>query len=93
MGAPRKSNEKLVEIRRKNLEYLEGQEWALSNIVPGDKSWVYLRKIGNKISNSRWGAENTKTDHKLMICLYIKTIDAVLVNEVLFFFLSKRGRL
>lgn len=80
-----------VDICRKNLEYLESQKWRLCDIVTGDESWVYHRKIGNKVSNSSWVAvgqsprtvvKRNQFEPKSMICVFIKTTGAVLVHVV-----------
>jgi histone-lysine N-methyltransferase SETMAR len=82
---------KRVEICRKNLELLETQRWRLCDIVTGDESWIYHRKIGNKASNSSWApkgqspqtvVKRNQFEPKSMVCVFIKTTGPVLVHVV-----------
>lgn len=82
---------KRVEICKKNLDYIESQRWRLCDIVTGDESWIYHRKIGNKASNSCWVAvdqspefvvKRNQFEPKSMICVFIKTTGPMLVHVV-----------
>ena len=58
-----KNNQERVRICQKNLAMLEDGKWRLCDIITGDESWFYHRKIGHKQSNASWisEAENPRT--------------------------------
>ena len=73
------------------MEYLEGQKWRSCDIVTGDESWIYHRKIGNKASNSSWVGvgqspqtvvKRNQFEPKSIIFVFIKTTGPVLVHVV-----------
>lgn len=43
-----------VRICRENLDRFLSNSWRLCNIITGDETWIYLRQIGRKTSNSQW---------------------------------------
>jgi histone-lysine N-methyltransferase SETMAR len=46
-----------VKICRENLKRFEEGSLRLSDIITGDETWIYLRQVGRKQSNSCWVAE------------------------------------
>jgi len=46
-----------VSICRANLDKFNNGKWRLCDIVTGDESWIYHRKLGNKQSNASWVEE------------------------------------
>ena len=49
-----------VSICRKNLRLFSKKTWRLCDVVTGDESWFYHRKIGKKQSNKSWVAKSQK---------------------------------
>jgi len=49
-----------VRICRENLDRFLSNSWRLCNIITGDETWIYLRQIGRKASNSQWIGEGER---------------------------------
>jgi histone-lysine N-methyltransferase SETMAR len=46
-----------VEACQENLTKFQEGKWRLCDVITGDESWLYLRQIGHKSSNSVWIGE------------------------------------
>jgi len=56
------SDQKQARVRfcRENLDRFLSNSCRLCNILTGDETWIYLRQIGRKASNSQWIGEGQK---------------------------------
>ena len=49
-----KNRKDRVRICQENLERFKENKWRLCDVITGDESWFYFRKIGSKQSNASW---------------------------------------
>ena len=83
--------QKRVFFCQKNLKLIDEQKLRLCDIITGDESWIYHRKVGKKFSNSSWVAEGEKPltlvrrsqfEPKTMISVFFKSTGPVLIHAV-----------
>ena len=64
-------------------------KWRLCDVVTGDESWFYLRKIDRKSSNASWVGKDEpartivrrgRFEPKFMFCVFFKSTGPVYVN-------------
>ena len=76
-------------ICQENLKQFKEDKWRLCNVVTGDESFIYHRKIEKKAINASWvnEGESPKTrvrrgrfEPKTMICVFFKTTGPVLIH-------------
>jgi len=82
---------KRVELCRSNLAMIEEGKWRLCDIVTGDETWIYHRKIEKKATNSSWvkPGESPRTvvrrsqfEAKTMFCIFFKSTGALVIDSV-----------
>ncbi|CAF3821598.1 unnamed protein product [Rotaria sp. Silwood1] len=65
-----------------NLEKFGNETWRLCDIITGDETWIYHRKIDRKSSNSTWVGENepprivirrNRSESRTLFCLFFKS--------------------
>ena len=80
---------KRLEYCKKNLKLFDEGQMRLCDIVTGDESWIYHRKIQKKSLNKEWvGPDGTpgtvvkrnQFEKKSMICVFFKSNGHVLVD-------------
>ncbi len=80
-----------MNICTKNLEKFENGEWRLCDVVTGDETWVYHRKIGSKQQSEAWIAEGERPptivrrqtyDKKTMFVIFFMTTGPLLIHQV-----------
>ena len=81
-----KNRKDRVSMCRENLAKFSEGKWRLCDVITGDESWFYLRKIGHKSSNSSWVAEGEhprtvvqrgRFEPKTMYSIFFKTTGLV----------------
>ena len=67
----------------------EDGKWRLCDLVTGDESWIYYRKIKKKALNLTWAGpgdspgtvvKRNQFEPKSMICVFFKTTGPMLVD-------------
>ena len=80
---------KRVEFCKHNLSKFNGGKWRLCDVVTGDESWIYYRRIGHKQSNASWVApgqpprtivRRNQFEPKSMITVFFRTTGPVLID-------------
>ncbi len=80
---------KRVEFCKHNLSKFNGGKWRLCDVVRGDESWIYYRRIGHKQSNASWVApgqpprtivRRNQFEPKSMITVFFRTTGPVLID-------------
>lgn len=83
------NKKKRLDFCKANLKQFEGAKWRICDIITGDESWVYYRKIGYRHSNSVWVKEGEypepivrrgKFEPKSMISIFFKSTGPVLID-------------
>ena len=55
-----KNRQDRVKICQENLAKFKENKWRLCDIVTGDETWIYHRKVGRKQSNASWVKEGER---------------------------------
>jgi [histone H3]-lysine36 N-dimethyltransferase SETMAR len=72
-----------------NLAKFNAGQWRICDIITGDESWIYCRKIGHKQSNASWVAygdcpktvvRRSHFEPKSMISVFFKSTGPVLID-------------
>lgn len=80
---------KRLEYSKFNLAKFEENKWRLCDIITGDESWIYYRKIEKRQSSATWVeqgqkpqviAKRSQYEPKSMISVFFKTTGPVLVD-------------
>ncbi|CAF1140319.1 unnamed protein product, partial [Didymodactylos carnosus] len=80
-----------LRVCRQNLAKFQTGKWRLSDVITGDETWIYHRRIGRKSSNATWISENEpprtivrrdRSDPKTLFCLFFKSNGPVLIHKV-----------
>lgn len=80
---------KRVESCKYNLAKFNGGQWRLCDVITGDESWIYYRRIGRKQSNASWVApgqpprtvvRRNRFEPKSMITVFFRTTGPVLID-------------
>ena len=80
---------KRLNICKQNLAMFEEGKWRLCDVITGDESWIYHRKIQKKAMNLTWVGEGetpgtvvtrNQFEPKSMICVLFKTTGPMLVD-------------
>ena len=78
-----------VRICKQNLANFESNRWRLYDVITGDESWFYHRKISSKQSNASWVSEGEKArtvvrrgrfDRKTMFSIFFKSNGPVCIT-------------
>lgn len=78
-----------VEICINNLQKFESGDWRLGDIITGDESWFYHRKIGSKQASKAWVAEGQppptlvrrqQNEQKTMFVIFFMTTGPMLIH-------------
>ena len=80
-----------LQFAKDMLAKLDSGQWRLDQIITGDESWFYHRKIGKKNSNATWVVDGQEPatvvrrdrfERKTMFCVFFKTTGPLLVTYV-----------
>ncbi|CAF4483037.1 unnamed protein product, partial [Didymodactylos carnosus] len=80
-----------VTICAENLEKLESGVWRLCDIITGDETWVYHRRIESKQQSKAWIAEGEspptvvrrqRYEKKTMFVIFFMTTGPLLIHQV-----------
>ena len=83
--------QKRVDICTENLRKLEDGTWRLSDIVTGDETWIYHRRIKSKEESKAWismgGSPATEVrrqqfERKTMFVIFFMTNGPLLIHEI-----------
>ena len=86
---------KRLKFCEKNLKKFDEGKWRLCDVVTGDESWIFHRKIQKKCMNMEWVApggtpgtvvKRNQFEKKNMICVFFKSSGHLLVDVL------KRGK-
>jgi [histone H3]-lysine36 N-dimethyltransferase SETMAR len=84
-----KNRNERVRICKENLAKFEEDKWRVCDIITGDESWFYHRRVGRKQSNASWVAEgqNPRTvvrqgryEPKTMFTIFFRTTGVVHIS-------------
>jgi hypothetical protein len=76
-----KNRQDRVSICQYNLQKFKGNQWRLCDVITGDESWFYWRKIGRKQTNASWVAEGEhprtivrlgRFEAKTIVCVFFR---------------------